>query len=166
MLDKNCYFCGLVYTRVRCEHKCSTASSVLWNGKARGTFFWLFPHSLALMRIIFCTHWGRVCVGGDMSQSYYFSYSFLCSIGLEGSGRPDTVQLWAWVTISATHSVWPACSMPFSLEEVNRHPSAATSPHTHSPIFVEWSWYEVLMQWMYCFYFNKCIFRLRMDIKQ
>lgn len=129
---QHCFFCPLKWYRSR-----------------HIFFFWLFPHSLALMHIIFSTHWGRVCVGGDMSQSYYFSYSFLCSIGLEGSGRPDTVQLWAWVTILATHSVWPACSMPFSLKEVNRHPSAATSPHTHSPIFVEWrSWYKVLTQWM------------------
>lgn len=129
----------------------TTVPSVPLNStELQAPFFLVVPHSFALLHIISSIQWGSLCVGGEMSQSYYFSSSLLCSVALEGPGRPDIVQLWAWVRVLATHSVWLACSMPFPPREVNRHLSlvAATSPPTHSPIH---PWVETQWQPVQCF---------------
>lgn len=96
--------------------------------------FLVVPHGLALMHIIYSVHWGRLCVGRDMSEFCYFSYSFPYSIALKGWGRPDTVQPWAWVRAWATHT---QCDLHVSsLWESDRDLSltAATNPHTSSPV--------------------------------
>jgi len=79
------------------------------------------PHSLTLMHIICSVHWGGLCVGPRRVTVALFPLSSV-PLPWRGQERPDTVEPRAWVWVLATHSVWPACSMPLSPLGSHRHP--------------------------------------------